>query len=116
MELEDLGDAHAKRRIHENGDFWQTPQAVKLAEGVDELLRAADREGWHDDLASLLEGLEHDFFEPLQRGFERCVDTVSVGALEHQVIRSSGWRVRITDDGQILAAEIAREQEPLRRA
>src|SRR5690606_5098896 len=77
---------------------------------VEQRLRAADREGWHQDVAVTLDGAPHDALElPFDVVVTAAVFAVAVGALHHhEIYRALAPALAVVpQDGRVGATEIA---------
>ena len=76
----------------------------------DELLRAADGKGRHDNLASARGGAVDDVGQTVGHQSLILVQAVAVGALHDEVV-GLGHRLRIAEDGEIDAPDVAGKDE-----
>jgi hypothetical protein len=99
MLSKDVGDVHRQGTIDEDRETRDGLGLDQFVQQQDQLLRTADGEGGHDDLAAPSIGAIHDLGELGRYGLDGLMHAVAVGAFHNQVV---GWRQRlgVADDGQ----------------
>jgi hypothetical protein len=112
VQLEDIGDLHAHRRVEihrHGGDPMPAPQS---AEGVQQLLGALQRERRDQHLAAAIEGAAEDGLEVIFELLDGTVQAVAVGTFHHQDVDPARHLRRVQQaDGP--ASQIARVREAL---
>jgi hypothetical protein len=102
----DVGDVERERAVNINGDLRELAFGEEFVEEQNDVLGAADGEGGDDDVSALGDGVRDGFAEAFFRVFNGTMLAVAVGAFDDEVV-GGGSRVRIFEDGNVFAAEVA---------
>jgi hypothetical protein len=104
-----------ERRVDDDRDLRDLALAGEGVQVVHELLRAAHGEGGDEHAAAARGGLAHDAGERGAGVVVRRVVAVAVGGLHDHGVRARRG-LRVADDGQAAAADVAGEDEAARLA
>ena len=108
---EDLRHIHRQRTVNEDRNRGNLLRKHQLVQRQDDLLRPPDRERRNDDLpAAFVRAVDHAG-QLLLRLIFALVQAPAVGAFHDQVVHGRK-RFGVTNDRQVLAADVPREGKP----
>ncbi|OPZ61047.1 MAG: hypothetical protein BWY87_00070 [Deltaproteobacteria bacterium ADurb.Bin510] len=107
---EDLGGLDGQRAIQEDRDVGQLAFALELAQHIEQLLGALDREGRNHNLFAVTRGIVDGLEQLDLAGLERAVQTVAIGRFDENHVGLFD-RGRVLHNQLVVAADVARKDQ-----